>query len=64
MLLRCLLGAFDVYQIYFEVSGKILSRVCPNFTTVVPEYTDMHLICNKYDKVVRMNTNQNTILKN
>ena len=39
MLLRCLSGAFDVNQIYFEASGKILSRVCPNFTTVVPGYT-------------------------
>ena len=48
MLVRCLWYA---YQIYFEVSGKILSSVCVNFIIIVPECTQvyMHLICNKYD---------------
>ena len=48
MLVRCLWYA---YQIYFEVSGKILSSVYLNFIDIVSECTQvyMHLICNKYD---------------
>ena len=52
MLLKCLSGDFAyAYQIYFEVSGKILSTICLNFIDIVSECTQvyMHLIYNKYD---------------